>query len=64
MYTKLEFLYHGFLALLSLPFLWVKDKLFGFVPEEPLQRKNLEGYICVVTGTGGLWEEPSRDLCM
>lgn len=50
MYTKFQFALHGVLALLSFPFLVLKDFIFGFTPNEALQKKNLSGYICLVTG--------------
>lgn len=50
MYSKAEFGIHGLLALVCLPFLWLKDKISGFVPKEPLQKKKLVGFVCVVTG--------------
>ena len=57
MYSKLEFALHGLIALLFLPWLCLKQWLCGervgecgSECEPALQKKNLTGYVSVVTG--------------
>ena len=60
MYNKLQFALHGLLAALCLPLLCLIDKIIRFVPDEPLQKKNLTGHVCVVTGEKS---KKKKDLC-
>jgi len=50
MYSALELKVHGLFAMVCLPVLWFKDKMLGFSPPINPLKKNLCGYVAVVTG--------------
>lgn len=52
MYSKLELGIHGLISIFLLPLLYLKDKIYGFTPNKTLQREDLRGFVCVVTGIG------------